>query len=91
MLTIATTRRFKKDINKIKKSGNKDLQKLKEIISKLAAEIPLDKKYKPHMLKGNWQDHMECHIEPDWLLIYRIDNSHQRIILVRTGSHSELF
>ncbi|MCU0288190.1 MAG: type II toxin-antitoxin system YafQ family toxin [Acidobacteria bacterium] len=42
-------------------------------------------------MSGNWKDHMECHIEPDWLLIYRIDRKYNELILVRTGSHSELF
>lgn len=67
------------------------MAKLKDIIKKLENEERLDKSCNPHPLSSNWKDHMECHIEPDWLLIYRIDKTHNELILVRTGSHSELF
>jgi len=67
------------------------MSKLKTIIQKLEARGWLEREYSPHPLSGNWKDHMECHLEPDWLLIYRIDKKYNELILVRTGSHSELF
>ena len=70
MLTIRTEGRFKKDVKKLSRSGSKNMSKLKEIIRKLEREEPLKREYNPHPLSGNWKDHMECHIEPDWLLIY---------------------
>jgi len=91
MLTIRTEGRFKKDVKKLTKSGSKDMSKLKTIIRKIEREEPLGKEYKPHPLSNNWRDHMECHIESDWLLIYRIEKKFNELILVRTGSHSELF
>lgn len=91
MLSIRTEGRFKKDVKKLSRSGSKNMSKLKEIIRKLEREEPLKREYNPHPLSGNWKDHMECHIEPDWLLIYRIDKKYNELILVRTGSHSELF
>ena len=91
MLSVFLTNQFKKDVKKIARSGNKDIAKLKTIINNLENELPLDKKHFPHPLTGNWKDHHECHIEPDWLLIYRIDQKEKALVLVRTGSHSILF
>ncbi|MDQ1355144.1 MAG: mRNA interferase YafQ [Acidobacteriota bacterium] len=91
MLTVRAEGRFKKDVKKLAKSGSRDMSKLKTIIRKLEASGSLEREYKPHPLAGNWKDHMECHIEADWLLVYRIDEKYNELILVRTGSHSELF
>ncbi|MEI6614688.1 MAG: type II toxin-antitoxin system YafQ family toxin [Chrysiogenales bacterium] len=91
MLEIKTEGRFKKDMKRLKKSGAVNFGKLKEIIITLEKEEHLDRKYRPHKLSSKWQDHLECHIEPDWLLIYRIDSKRKQLILVRTGSHSDLF
>ena len=79
---------LKKVFEKIKKRG-KDTTKFKYIVEHLTNEKPLPAKNKNHKLKGNYKDCFECHIEPDWLLIY-IKTEHE-IILVRTGSHSDLF
>ena len=82
------TTQFKKDYKKIKKQ-NKDLVKIRVVIKTLADQQILEPKYKDHQLSGNWKDHRDCHIEPDWILIYqRVDND---CILERTGTHSELF
>lgn len=82
------TTQFKKDYKKIKKQ-NKDLSKLRVVIEKLVDRQALESKYKDHQLTGNWKGHRDCHIEPDWLLIYQLtDNA---LILERTGTHSELF
>ncbi len=87
-LKIVQSTRFKRDIKKIKKQG-KSLSELKTFISILARKSPLPEKYKNHSLSGDYSNYKECHIKPDWLLIYKItDNELQ---LVRTGSHSELF
>ncbi|MCK5542957.1 MAG: type II toxin-antitoxin system YafQ family toxin [Desulfobacterales bacterium] len=82
------TTQFKKDYKKIKRQ-NKDLGKLRIIIEKLVDEQPLESKYKDHQLSGNWKGHRDCHIESDWILIYRLEDN--ALILERTGSHSELF
>jgi len=87
-LTLHYTTQFKKDYKKIKKQ-NKDLVKIRVVIKTLADQQILEPKYKDHQLSGNWKDHRDCHIEPDWILIYQIvDNG---LILERTGTHSELF
>ncbi|MCI5194047.1 MAG: type II toxin-antitoxin system YafQ family toxin [Candidatus Electrothrix sp. AU1_5] len=88
MLTIYYTTRFKKDFKRIKKQ-RKNLGKLQTVIETLVDEQPLDSRYKDHQLIGNWVNHRECHIEPDWLLIYRISESN--LYLERTGSHTDLF
>lgn len=82
-----STKQFKKAVKKIRKR-NKDIKKLAVIIKKIAAQnlTPLDK---DHPLKGDWVGYRECHIEPNWLLVYRIDKS--TLILVDTGSHSDIF
>lgn len=82
------TTQFKKDIKKQKKRG-KDLQKLKEIIDILVSSKPLPEKHRDHALSGNWSGWRDCHIEPDWLLIYKI--SIEELTLGRTGTHSDLF
>ncbi|MGI0483002.1 type II toxin-antitoxin system YafQ family toxin [Geminocystis sp. CENA526] len=79
---------FKKDIKRLQKRG-KNIEKLKIVIDKLLDNQPLEIKYKDHALTGNWKSYRDCHIEPDWLLIYKITETH--LFLVRTGSHSDLF
>jgi mRNA interferase YafQ len=88
MRNISITTQFKRDVKKIKKTG-KDTEKLKEIIEKIAEGESLDEKYRDHVLTGNYRQTRECHIEPDWLLIYKLTK--ENLILIRTGSHSELF
>jgi len=88
MLELKTTKRYEKDYAMQLKRG-KDISKLIEIIKTLVTEKSLDKKYKDHTLCGNYVGHRECHIEPDWLLIYK--KTATELILVRTGSHSNLF
>ena len=74
----------------MKKRG-KDLAKLKYVVNELANQRPLDEKYRDHELTGNYRNFRECHVEPDWLLIYRIEKGELTLALVRTGSHSDLF
>lgn len=90
--TVDYTIKFKKQYKKIKKQG-KDLNKLYKIIEKLANGEKLESKYKSHNLIKNkiYKNCKECHIEPDWLLIYQINNNQLILLLSATGSHSELF
>jgi len=86
---IERTPQFKKDYKLAEKQGL-DLNKLKEVITLLANGDPLPPKNKDHQLKGNFKGYRECHIEPDWLLIYKIQDDMLILTLVRTGSHSKL-
>ncbi len=88
MLTPVYTRQFEKDIKRMKRRG-KNPDKLKIIIRSLVVQEPLDLIYRDHKLMGNWRERRECHIESDWLLIYKIESD--RIIFERTGTHSDLF
>jgi len=87
-MRLSQATHFKKDIKKMQKRG-KDLAKLKAIVGLLLAEKSLPPKNKDHQLGGNWSGHRDCHIEPDWILIYKIFDDELR--LERTGSHSDLF
>ena len=84
------TSQFKKDL-KLAKKQNKDLGKLFEVIDILANGETLDAKYKDHSLTGNYRGTRECHVEPDWLLIYEIRGDVLVLMLYRLGSHSKLF
>ena len=87
---IKITNQFKKDLKLAKRQG-KDADKLFAVIEKLANGEVLDAKYRDHDLSGNYQGCRECHIEPDWLLIYEIFDDVLVLLLNRIGSHSELF
>ncbi len=87
---IKNTSQFKKDYKLAKRRGM-DIELLKELVVKLANGEPLDVKYKDHSLSGNWIGHRECHIQPDWLLIYRYEEDVLVLTLTRMGSHSDLF
>ena len=87
---VKFTRQFKKDLKMAQKQG-KDLEKLYDIIEELANGKTLDEKFHDHTLKGEYEGTRECHIEPDWLLIYEIRNNVLVLMLYRLGSHSELF
>ena len=81
-------RQFEKDVKRMRKRG-KDLGKMKAVILDLIAEKPLDERYRNHALIGSYRGRRECHIEPDWLLIYKLASD--EIIFERTGTHSDLF
>ena len=87
-LALLTTTAFEKDLRRATKQG-KNVDKLEAIVDSLQAELPLPARCRPHALHGNWTGHWDCHVEPDWLLLYRFTAT--ELILVRTGSHSELF
>lgn len=80
--------KFKRDVKRVKKRGL-DPAELDRIIMRLARREPLEPRHKDHLLSSNWRGARECHIRPDWLLIYKIEDD--TLILERTGSHSDLF
>ena len=87
-LALLTTTRFEKDMKRVRKQG-KDLDKPEGIVDLLQTQHPLPLSCHVHRLRGTWSDHWDCHIEPNWLLLYRVTET--SLILVRTGSHAELF
>ena len=88
MLAPSYTKQFGKDLKKMLNRG-KPKKKVKEVLKKLINEEQLDARYKDHKLIGNLKDRRECHIEPDWLLIYKKTSG--EIVFERTGTHSDLF
>jgi mRNA interferase YafQ len=88
MRDIIRTIQFKRDVKRAEKRG-KDMTKLRDLILLLAGETPLPVRFKDHPLSGEWKHHRDCHIEPDWLLLHKIDAND--LYLVRTGSHADLF
>lgn len=90
MLDIISSNRFKRDLKLAIRRGYK-IELLDEVVSKLAEGQALDVKHKDHALTGDYKDFRECHITPDWLLIYRIMENELVLLLSRTGTHSDLF
>ena len=86
---IKPTNRFRKDY-KLMEKRNMDMSLIDDIIVKLAQGIPLPAKNRDHALIGNYEGHRECHVAPDWLLIYRIDEDILVLTLTRTGRHSDV-
>ena len=90
MLTIRYESAFKKDFKRIVRRGY-NIKLLETVIEALAEGQPLPAKYRDHSLTGEYSDCRECHITPDWLLIYQIRSDELILFLMRTGSHSDLF
>ena len=90
MLEVVLSNQFKKDLKLASKRGYK-LELLEKTVDKIANNIKLEDKYRDHALTGNYIGFRECHIQPDWLLVYRIENDELILFLSRTGSHSDLF
>lgn len=90
MLSIVYHSQFKKDYKRALKRGC-DPQLLTDIVTKLANEEPLPAKNRDHALTGNYKGMRECHIQPDWLLVYQVREEELVLALVRTGSHADLF
>ena len=88
MREIFRSAQFKRDVKLAKKRG-KDMAKLRDLILLLAEGTPLSSNYKDHPLSGEWKHYRDSHIEPDWLLLYRVDGND--LYLVRTGTHADLF
>lgn len=87
---VKFTAQFKRDLKLAKKRG-KDIEKLFAVVEKLANGEALEVKFRDHDLSGDYKGCRECHIEPDWLLIYEVVNDVLVLMLYRVGSHSELF
>ena len=87
-MRLLTTSRFEKDLKRATRRG-KDLSKLWKVVETLLSRHPLQPRLKPHRLSGNWSSFWECHLEPDWLLIW--ERRDDTLILVRTGRHTDLF
>lgn len=87
-LDIVTTRQFERDLKLARKRG-KSLEKLWFVVEKLQAGQPLEHRNRLHRLSGDWAPHWECHIEPDWLLIWLARE--EELVLTRTGTHADLF
>jgi mRNA interferase YafQ len=81
---------FKKDLKRIKKRGL-DISLMQNVVDSLLDGKQLEEKYRDHALEGNWKGFRECHIQPDWLLIYIIENEILTLTLIDTGTHSDLF
>ena len=90
MLTIQPTTRFQKDVKRAQRRGY-DMSLLADIIRKLASGVALPAKNRDHALSGNYAGCRECHITPDWLLIYEVEEQQLFLYLTRTGTHSDLF
>lgn len=88
--TVKPTTQFRKDYKMAMKRGLK-MEALKQVVETLAMGEPLPQRNRDHALGGNWAGHRECHILPDWLLIYRIEEEVLVLTLSRTGTHSDLF
>ncbi len=90
MLDIVLSNQFKRDLKLAAKRGY-DLDLLDEIVTKLAKKESLPEKYRDHNLTGKYAGFRECHIQPDWLLVYRVDETEIILFLSRTGTHADLF
>lgn len=90
MLKLHPTSKFKKDLKRIKKRGY-DISKLDDVIIMLLHNQTLPETYLDHPLSGNYIGFRECHISPDWLLIYAVDNNRLILTASRTGSHTDVF
>ena len=90
MLDVILSNQFKKDLKLAQKRGY-DLELLNSVVDTLANCEPLEEKYRDHGLTGKYAGFRECHIQPDWLLVYRADESELILFLSRTGTHSDLF
>ena len=87
---VVLSKNFRKDL-KLAKKRNCNIELLDSIVEKIASGKTLEKKYKNHLLNGEFKGFYECHVQPDWLLIYKIEKNDLILFLFRTGSHSNLF
>ncbi len=90
MLEVILSNRFRRDLKLAAKRG-RDLKLLDDVVTRLAQQEPLPEKNRDHSLTGDYIGFRECHIQPDWLLIYRVDGEALILFLSRTGTHSDLF
>ncbi|MCG6308653.1 type II toxin-antitoxin system YafQ family toxin [Vibrio alginolyticus] len=92
MLKLRVKSQFKKDLKQAAKDSSNDIDLLHHLINEhLIKTGTVPENHKPHPLKGNWKPHMECHIQPDFLLIWDVDWDNNELVLARCGSHAKLF
>ena len=89
--SIHTTKQYRRDLKRMKKSGRYDFQKLDAVVDMLAREWTLPHEYYDHPLQGEWADRRECHIQGDWVLVYRKEHDKLILSLMRTGRHTDVF
>ena len=89
-LNVSATTRFDKDAKMARKRG-KDMARLVAVVDALRNRRPLADRHRDHALSGNWQGWRDCHVDSDWVLVYRIDEEAGELILGRIGTHSDLF
>lgn len=90
MLNARFSGKIQKELKLLAKRG-RGITKFEQTVELLIQNRSLPKPFKDHPLKGDWSDYRECHIEPDWLLVYKINNETSELYLARTGTHSDLF
>lgn len=90
MRTLETTSQFRRDYKRLKRRGW-DMNLLGEVLDQLLAGAPLEARLRDHALSGKYRNYRECHIQPDWLLIYRVDDDRLVLVAQRTGGHADLF
>jgi mRNA interferase YafQ len=88
MLAVRQATAFRRDARRLGRRGA-DLTKLENVVALLAAKKPLEPRHRDHPLSGGWKGFRDCHVEPDWVLIYRVEGN--ELQLARTGSHADLF
>jgi mRNA interferase YafQ len=84
---LVTTKSFERDLKRLRKRG-KDIARLWDVVEALRLRHPLEPRHRDHPLSGEWQGFRDCHVEPDWVLIYQLDD--EAVYLTRTGTHSDL-
>ena len=90
MLEIVSSNRFKRDLKVALKRGYR-ISLLEDVVNRLARQEPLEERYRDHLLSGDYDGFRECHITPDWLLVYQVRENELVLFLSRTGTHSDLF
>ena len=90
MLKPSYTKQFEKDLKLLIRRG-KDENKIRDVMTRLIRQEPLEARHRDHKLIGNWKGRRDCHVEPDWVMIYKVDEAASQIVFERTGTHSDLF
>ena len=90
MLEVVLSNQFRRDLKRAVWRG-RDIALLEKIVNNLAERRPLPESNRDHSLTGNWSGYRECHIQPDWLLIYKVSDDELLLLLMRTGTHADLF
>jgi mRNA interferase YafQ len=89
-LRLRPTKAFDRDLKRLRKRG-KDLDRLRDVLERIRTRVGLEPRHRDHALSGEWSGWRDCHVEGDWVLIYRVDDAAGEVLLGRTGTHSDLF